>query len=377
MTTVPIKPTILEWAIRRAGFHIDDFIEKFPKVKDWLTTEKEPTVKQLEDFSKRVHLPFGYLLLDEPPEEKAPIPFFRTKFKHPTKDVSLNTYDTILLLQRRQDWLREYLMDSGFDKLQFVGKYSPKDGLAKIVNNIRKALNIGPEWAQQSKGWSDALDYLTEKIEDIGITVVFNGVVDNNTSRPLDVNECRGFVLVDEYAPFLFINNADAKAAQMFTLAHEIAHIWLGQSAGFDNARMLPADDPLEKMCDQIAAELLVPAESFDRAFDESRPYALASVYKVSPIVILRRALDLKKISRKKFFELYNAYINLDKTRKETAASGGDFYATTRKRLSSYFAAHIDRAIKSNKLLYRDAYTLTGLKGDTFKTFFDEHLVRR
>lgn len=87
----------------------------------------------------------------------------------------------------------------------------------------------------------------------------FNGVVENNSHRKISVYECRGFVLVDEMAPFMFINNADWKSAQMFSIVHELAHIWTGHSAGFDFRRLQPADDPIEKLCDQIAAEFLVP----------------------------------------------------------------------------------------------------------------------
>lgn len=91
-------------------------------------------------------------------------------------------------------------------------------------------------------------------IEDKGIITVFNGIVENNTSRPIPVDECRGFVW-DEMAPFMFINNADWKSAQMFTIVHELAHIWTGHSAGFDFRKLQPADDPIEILCDKVAAE--------------------------------------------------------------------------------------------------------------------------
>jgi Zn-dependent peptidase ImmA (M78 family) len=105
------------------------------------------------------------------------------------------------------------------------------------------------------KTWQEAQDHLIKHVEDKGIITVFNGVVENNTSRPIPVDECRGFVLVDEIAPFMFINNADYKSAQMFTIVHELAHIWTGHSAGFDFRKLQPADDPIEVLCDKVAAE--------------------------------------------------------------------------------------------------------------------------
>ncbi len=93
---------MLTWAITRAGHRVDEFLDNNPTVHKWLNGVKRPTVKQLEDFSKRVHIPFGYLFLNDPPQEAIPFPFFRTGSK-PTAKVSLNVYDTILIMQRRQN----------------------------------------------------------------------------------------------------------------------------------------------------------------------------------------------------------------------------------------------------------------------------------
>lgn len=375
---VNIKPNIIIWAIERAGYELQDFAIQFPRVMDWLEDKKQPTIKQLEKFSNKVHLPFGYLFLQEPPEESLPIPFFRTNQKSgETPNVSINVYDTILLMQQRQSWLRDYLKEHDFDKLSFVGKYLGDQNIARIVADIRQVLGLENEWASSFQRLETTLDHLTQKIEDAGIIVAFNGVVENNTSRPIQVEECRGFVLVDDIAPFMFVNNSDGKAAQLFTIVHELAHIWTGHSAGFDFRKLLPADDPVEILCDKVAAEFLVPEISFNRIWKEQADIAhVARHFKVSQIVVARRALDLGKINKTSFFNFYNNYVNQVKYRK-SQSGGGDFYATTRKRLSVSFAARIDQAVKSNQLLYRDAYKLTSLKGDTYKKFFDEHLYSR
>lgn len=374
-TGINVNPDIITWAIQRAGYELHDFAEKFPKVTDWLEDRKQPTVKQLEKFSHKVHLPFGYLFLREPPVERLPIPFFRTNQKgRATQKVSVNVYDTIMLMQQRQSWLKDYLKDNDYEDLPFVGKYSNSTNVDEIVADIREVLDLEPEWASDFQKLETAVDHLTQKIEDAGIIVVFNGVVENNTSRPIKVDECRGFVLVDEIVPFMFVNNADGKAAQLFTLVHELAHVWTGHSAGFDFRQLLPANDPTEILCDKIAAEFLVPQESFNRIWRERPeiPY-VAKHFKVSQIVIARRALDLRKINKPSFFNFYNNYVNQLQYKKESQAGGGDFYATTKKRLSLAFAARINQAVKSNQLLYRDAYKLTSLKGDTFEKFFDKH----
>jgi Zn-dependent peptidase ImmA (M78 family) len=369
---IDIKPRMLTWAIARAGHDLQEFIASVPNVQLWIRGEKKPTVKQLEDFSKKLYLPFGYLFLPNPPEEKLPIPFFRTNNPQ-GKKVSINVYDTILLLQQRQDWLREYLKDNGFNPVPFVGRFRNSKDVATIVADIRRILGLPENWAAQYSSWEESLNALTRKAEDVGIIVMFNGVVENNTRRPIEVEECRGFVLVDDYAPFMFVNNSDSKAAQMFTMVHELAHIWTGHSAGFDFRKLKPADNPVEMLCDKVAAEFLVPQKAFNEAWQKNPDIKYCSRhFKVSEIVIARRALDTGKMTHRQFYAFYDEYINREFSKKENR-TGGDFYATAKKRLGVAFAAHVNNAVKSGKLLYRDAYRLTGLKGDTFQTFFTQH----
>lgn len=371
-----INSNLIEWAITRAGYELHDFFMKFPKVREWIEGTKNPTIKQLEDFTHKVHVPFGYLFLNEPPKEELEIPFFRTGNQE-VQNVSLNTYHTVQMLQDRQVWLKEYLDENGFQDLDFVGKFDVNDSYDDIVDDIRNQLDLKENWASKHQNWQETLNYITSKIEEIGIIVTFNGVVGNNTRRKISVDECRGFVLVDKKAPFLFINSGDAKAAQMFTMIHELAHIWLGESAGFDNNFMLPANDPIEILCDKVAAEFLVPKNYFIDQWNRNQNFKILSRhFKVSPIVIARRALDLNLISKETFFSFYNNYISEFKAKKEQQSSGGDFYATSKKRVSPRFANYVNKAVKENYLLYRDAYKLTNLKGNTYDKFMNEHLYQ-
>ena len=371
---VNINANMLTWAIARAGFDMQEFTLKVPNIMEWVQGDKKPTVKQLEEFSKKVYLPFGYFFLSEPPKEKLPIPFFRTNNVQAT-NVSVNVFDTVLLLKQRQDWLRNFLKDDEFDALPFVGKFSQSSNVKEIVADLQSTLGLSQNWASEYRTWQEALESLIQHVENIGIITMFNGIVENNTHRPIKVEECRGFVLVDEMAPFMFVNNSDSKAAQMFTIVHELAHIWTGHSAGFDFRKLEPADDPNEKLCDKVAAEFLVPEIIFKDVW-QTNPHIknAARYFKVSEIVIARRALDLGLISRAQFFAFYDDYVNREIIKKESQGSGGDFYATTRKRLGLAFSAHINNAVKSGKLLYRDAYKLTSLKGDTFQTYFSKHI---
>lgn len=364
---IEVDTDMLVWAITRAGHDVSDFATAHPKVRDWLDGKKQPTVKQLEDFSKKLYIPFGYLFLPEPPIEKLPIPYFRSQ-ETGHKNVSINVFDIIQIILQRQAWLSEYLMDSGFESLPFIGRENKTTDPVQIANSIRKSLGLSENWASEQNTWQEALNFLTDVVEDKRIITIFNGVVDNNPHRPISVEECRGFVLVDDFAPFMFINNADSKSAQLFTVAHELAHIWTGKSAGFDFRKLQPADDADEILCDKVAAEFLVPERSFNDIWDGNFKN-ITRHFKVSEIVVARRALDMEKITKQEFFGFYDDYINRE-FREKSESSGGDFYATTKKRISVAFAAHIENAVKSGQLLYRDAYRLTSMKGDTFEKFF-------
>ena len=366
----------IEWAIQRAGVELDDLLIAFPKLMDWINEESDPTVKQLEKLTKRLHVPFGYMFADNLPEEILTFPFFRSG-KEPSVKVSLNVYHTIQILKDRQTWLTEHMEESGYEELPFVGKYNLDSNVIEIVNDIRNTLELQTNWASKHPTWERTLDFLTYKIEEIGVIVTFNGVVENNTRRKIDVDECRGFVLVNKMAPFLFVNSADTKAAQMFTLIHELAHIWLGESAGFDLDQMIPADDPIELLCDKVAAEFLVPSELLIKVYKtEQKIRTLSTIFKVSPIVIGRRLLDNGLMAKEDFFQFYNDYIDFINKRKESQGAGGNFYTTAKKRISLRFANYINNAVKENKLLYRDAYKLTSLRGDTYSRFMKEQLLQ-
>lgn len=372
-TRVDIQPDLIKWAIQRAGHELDLFLSSNPKYDEWLEKKEKPTVKQLEDFAKKLSVPFGYLFLDQPPKEKLGFTLFRTG-KNNVNKASIDTWDTVRIVKKRQDWLSEYLKNEGEEKLEFVGKFNLKSKVQEVVSNIRHVLGLSFNWTNSFANWENTLNHFIDKIEGIGIVTVVNGVVGNNNNRKLNVNELRGFVLVDDYAPFIFVNNNDTKAAKMFTLAHELAHIFVGESAGFDLKNILPSNDPLELFCNEVAAEFLVPSENFLTQWKSLKDNSLLSkVFKVSPLVINRRAYDLNLISKDKYFEYYNKYIekinnlNLDVDNKKK--SGGNFYNTQKRRLSPRFAFFVDTALKQNKLLYRDAYRLTGIKGKTFDKF--------
>lgn len=375
MTRVNVKPEVLNWARERARRSVDSMIKKFPKLEEWESGEKKPTLKQLEDFAKATLTPVGYLFLPEPPEEHIPIPDLRTIEGAPYGPPSPNLLDTIYAMQRRQAWLREERIECEAEPLDFVGSARLTDDPDAVGREMRRIIGFGDGWAAKVRTWEEAVGELRRGIEQLGVMAVINGVVGNNTHRKLDVEEFRGFALCDAYAPLIFINGSDAKSAQMFTLAHELAHIWLGSKGeGVSGFRgIFPDGTDVERFCDKAAAEFLLPARELKAHWRDvkGKPQlfeTLARQFKVSPIVAGRRAMDLRLVDREEFFAFYNEYVRQERARKGRTG-GGDFYNNQNTRVGAQFATQVIRAAKEGRVSFKEAYDLTGLQGGAFQEY--------
>jgi len=317
--------------------------------------------------------PIGYLFLPEPPEERLPIPDFRTVAGTEQRLLNAAALAAIYTMQQRQAWLRETLLDGEADPLEFVGSARLGDAPEAVGREMRRIIGFGDGWAAEVRTWQEAVSRLRQAVEHLGVMAVINGVVGNNTHRKLDVQEFRGFALCDTHAPLIFVNGADAKSAQMFTLAHELAHVWLGSEgvSGFED--LFPGGSRVEDFCDKVAAEFLVPERELKSCWSEvkrtERPFEnLARRFKVSPIVAGRRAMDLQLIDREAFFTFYRRY-TADERRRSKGAGGGDFYNNQNTRVGALFATQVIRAAIEARVGFKVAYDLTGLRGGAFQEY--------
>ena len=376
MSRVAVSEGVLRWAVGRSGRTLEDLQSKpdLKRIREWISGQRQPTLRQLESLAKATLTPLGFLFLDNPPEERLPVSHFRTLGDEGLSRPSPDLLETVQTMQRRQSWMRDFLIDQGQEGLPFVGSARLGEQPALIAQYMRRTLGFDERWAAGQTNWTNALRVLREAMGNIGILVVINGVVGNNPHRKLAPVEFRGFVLVDDYAPLVFVNGADGKAAQMFTLAHELAHVFLGSSAAFDLREMQPADDSTEQACDRVAAEFLVPENALRDIWPSARskrePFqTIARRFKVSVLVAARRALDLELIQMTDFLDFYRAYQGDERHRAVRGSGGGDFYANQNLRVGRRFASTIVRAAKDGKLLYSEAYRLTGLYGETFDQY--------
>lgn len=365
MMRVEINPELLRWARERSGLEPAALAHRFPQLDNWERRESSPTLKQLESFAKATHTPVGYLFLQEPPVERVPIPDFRTvgneSIGHPSPDL----LDTVYICQQRQEWYRDFARSEGEEPSPFVGSAHLTDDVEATAATIRRALAFDVEERRQMPTWTDALRRFIEQADALGVLVMVNGVVGSNNRRKLDPQEFRGFALADNLAPLVFINGADTKAAQMFTLAHELAHIWLGLSALSDTQASQAPEHEVERWCNRVAAELLVPLAVMRADYEPRNPLTeevnrLARRFKVSTLVVLRRIHDAGGLTQDQFWRAYRE--ELERLRAMPAGSGGDFYLTLGARAGKRFARALVVSALEGRSSFTEAFRLLGFK---------------
>jgi Zn-dependent peptidase ImmA (M78 family) len=368
---VEVKSELISWAVDRSG-HAHELEDQLPKLRQWRAGSlAKLTFVELEKLSEKTHTPLGYFFLTEPPVEEMPIPDFRTVSDEQLEHTSLDLSETLYAMQMRQSWYANHQQSRGLVPLPFVGSAKINDPVEKVASSMREVLGLPESWASKIRTMEDAVSFLRERIEGIGVLIVINGVVGNNNNRVLNVDEFRGFVLSDEYAPLIFINGRDWKSAQVFTIFHELAHVWVNRS-GISDLKELVPQDAVEKYCNQVAAEALVPASEVSTiwySYEYSDPdfSRLAKHFKVNQIVVARRLLDLELINRKRFVEFYSSYSGADVAAKRDP--GGHFYNNQIYKIGKRFMRSVARAANEGTLNFTDAYRLTGLSTKTFDKY--------
>ena len=369
-TRIKVSPKKILWAAERGGISIEKLYEVYPKSKEWVREDSLPTVKQLESFSKKVHVPFGFLFLENPPTEKLPITFYRSNGST-IENPPLVVRDMVNDLKTKQEWLRDYLIESNFDKHHFIGTLKDFNDICitKSAEKIRKSLKLNKTWYQETNK-AKAFRYWIDKIEKNRIFIISTGFF-KHQSRKIDVEICKGFTLVDDYCPFIYINTNNLGGGKIFTLIHELVHVFVGTSLGVGYEPIKPTSIPLERFCDGVASEILVPQEYFEsswKSYSENtveKFSILSNLFNVSKLVIARKALDSNFIQNSEFWDFYNSYTSITINK----STGGSYWNSKPYSVSRKFYDFVDSAMKQGKILPTQAYKLTEMKGKTYEKF--------
>lgn len=358
MGTLNFRIDMLEWAANNIGLHLEQVV---PKISESAKTQKkllegEFSINQAENFASITRVPFGTLFLENPPAKiyKPEIPDLRQKQN--AEPLSEFFYEVLEDIKTKQDWYVEFLKDNGAEPLEFVGKYKDQTNVDAdiIAEDIRSVLGF-PNSVKSNK--DQYLKTFITKCEDVGILVFKNGIVKNATKKSLDVSEFRGFVLVDEYAPVIFLNGRDMPAAMIFTLAHELAHVWLGES-GVDDLDIY-GNNPTEVLCNKVAASVLVSKSEFYEAwvkYEEDIAW-IANAFHVSKLMVARLALTYNKITRDEYRVIHEA--EKEVFEKISKGDGGpSFLKLVPGRNSPRLTQTVVNQAMSGKLLLRDASKL-------------------
>jgi Zn-dependent peptidase ImmA (M78 family) len=362
---VPVESALLAWAQRRSGVSRDSLVARFPALDAWEAGEKQPTLRQLEQFARATYTPVGFLLLTEPPAEQLPVPDFRTVGDVEVGQASPDLLDTIYQCQQRQDWYRDYARSHRELPVAFVGTLTTAVAVEEAARRMREVLAFEPD--ERGANWSEAARRLIEDADRQGVLVMVNGVVGSNTRRKLDPREFRGFALSDELAPLIFVNGADTKAAQIFTLVHELAHLWLGESAVSDVDLAATSTNTVERWCNRVAAEFLLPLADLGEVDVREAQLTdelerIARRFKVSTLVALRRIFDAGSLSEANYRVAYTAERERILELMEGRVGGGNFYNTQPVRVSKRFARALIENTLEGQTLHRDAFQMLGFK---------------
>ncbi len=376
MSAAVINNEVLSWARKKAGLteeYLSDKVNK--KYPLWERGELKPSFKQAQDLAKRLRIPFGYLFLSKPPKDEEQIVDLRSLSDDRYANLSSELQDVLSDAKRKQEWFSEYIKEVDGEEIEFVGKYNVDSKITDIAQDISGMMKIRMQ-ERNDLSKSSFLKYLTDKAEGLGILVLRNGKVGSNTHRVLDLEEFRGFALIDKYAPLIFINAVDSTSAQIFTFMHELAHIWIDKE-GISNNDFLHPDislNKIEKMCNDVAAEVLVPKPELlsywhqQDSLEIEQIDQLAKHFLVSSIVIARRALDLKLLSQTEFYTFYNRYKEAWTNRKKQN-SGGDFHKAFPIANSTRFTEAICRAVYSDKIMIREAARILNVRPETIDKY--------
>ena len=378
-----INPSTLEAARRRAGVDHAALAARLKlargaeRIGAWERGDDRPTFAQARSVAQALRVPFASLFMAPASLGSDDLPDLRTVGARSSR-CSPDLVEVYRDAQRKQEWVREVREREGQPPVSLVGAWPGSFDVGEVAAVIVAALGLS---AAQRKRAGRPDGYLRAWVaagEACGVLVLRSSTVGSNTHRRLDVEEFRGFAIADPKAPLVFINTADAEAARVFTFIHELAHLVRADS-GVSQSGLVSPTAPLndiERFCDRVAAEVLVPLAELQTAWDPGLSLAenceaLKQHFKVSAMVVARRAADEGLADRAEYAELVRALVVRRATPRESDG-GPDSLVLVRLRNGGVVTDMVTQAVRSGTLLWRDAGALLGVPSGTVAKLVDQ-----
>lgn len=340
----------------------------------WEEGSEYPTIKQAEKLAKAYKRPFALFFLPENPSDFQPLQDFR---KSDSKELTTGSVFIIREIQQKQNWLSEVMEESGESKLSFIGKYSRQNSPEEVAEDILTTLKI----SRNISGQGSPVKYWVDQIEAKGIFVSRTSFI--HSRLLLDKDELQGFAIADLYAPFVFVNSQDWDAPQLFTLVHELAHLWINET-GISNDVVIDSknSNPIERFCNEVAANVLMPKDLM-RLFNSQVYSNSISVYNaakhlgVSSFAFIVRALNLSLISLGQYQTLktqvqkdFNEFLIREDEKKQKAKQkegGPSPYLLRVNKNSRSFTQYVLDAFRGGNIEPTEASTLLNTSINNFK----------
>ena len=366
----------LNYYVSKAHISLDELRKSVPDIELFLSGEKQPIFSHLSKIAKKINIPTGLLLLDNPVEVESRRLQFRTLNSTQLEGISEELRDTIIEMESKQAFLREEIEHT----LDFIGSCSIHDNVLAVASKICQELQLDKNF-QEKIAEGEMLSFLREKINKTGVFVFFNGKVGDNTNRPLSLKEFRGFVLSDDKAPIIFINQKDETNGKVFTLIHELVHLFVGSEEIFVGAGDYTSSKE-EAFVNTVTSEILVPRDVFANAVEKAgddyndKIQFLAKKFRVSKMVIAIRLLEMKFINQAAFLsiksKLEEDFKEYQQRKIQSLSKGGDYYNNLRFRMDGRFFNYVQQALQQNKISYTDAFRIIGVSFKGYKALAGE-----
>ncbi|MCX6241387.1 MAG: XRE family transcriptional regulator [Bacteroidetes bacterium] len=378
-----ITPKVLKWARESARITEETAAAKVSvavdKLKDWEEGTNHPTIRQAQTLAKAYKRPFALFFLPEIPRDFQPLQDYR---KLGSKSLSTASVFIIREIQQKQAWISDVNKENKEEKLEFVGKYNVNTNPSIVADDILRKLSINPskyKSVNPIKEWIDSAE--------------LNGIFISRTSfihsrLKLDSEEIQGFAIADPYAPFVFINSDDWNAPQLFTLVHELAHIWIAET-GISNdiepeIKHKNKFHPIELFCNEVAANALMPKNiisNLDHSiFNTSKEvFKVAKNLGVSSFAFLVRAFNLNQISFDKYQKLkqeadfeYYAFLKREaeikaKQKEKDKPGGPNYFLLQLNRNSRLFTQTVLDAFRGGFIEPTQASNLLNVQINKFR----------